>query len=234
MTNRFQILSISTLLSIGSLFASDLGIEMTNSAEIAANPTSKKVCDKSQPNCKTAATRVDPTLILQPCPDTWRFSADFLYLLPTVDDTYFVLTSGPTATNPVGTRHNNDFGYNPAFRVGAEYAFCDTGRDIQLFYTYLHATEHATVSGTNIWATAGSAAFSNAYDNFDGSASSKLKLLYQRFDMNVSQHALNASGLHFYLQPGLEYAYFRLQEKERYTIPSVAVGTVHKQSRGWA
>ena len=70
--------------------------------------------------------------------------------------------------------------------------------------------------------------------DYTGSASSKLKLLYQRLDFNVSQHIIDAYGFNLYVQPGLEYAYFRLQQSYRYLLTADAfLGTVYQQSRGW-
>ena len=224
MLNRYQIYSVCAILAMGSLSASDLSF---------STRPSKKKDDLSTECAKAIHSNSMPMLFLQPCPDAWRLSADFLYFMPTVDDTYFAINSPIVGDfTLLGTRSNNNFGFNPGFRVGAEYAFCQTRRDIQVFYTYLHAEQRKTISGDNLWATVGSTEFSTPFSFYQGSASSKLKLLYQRLDFNVSQHIIDAHGFNFYVQPGLEYAYLRLQQSYRFEMPSFP-GTVYQQSRGW-
>ncbi len=161
MLNRYQTYSVCAILAMGFLSASDLSLEAQGQAEIAFQ-NSQKNTGASLPKCsKVIDSNKRPLLFLQPCPDAWRLSADFLYFMPTVDDTYFAINS-PIIGNftLLGTRSNNNFGFNPGFRVGAEYAFCQTRRDIQAFYTYLHAEQTKTISGDNLWATVGSTSFS--------------------------------------------------------------------------
>ena len=209
---------------MGSLSASDPSLAVQS-------PQKKK--ESFAKSSKAADANKTPMLFLQPCPDAWRLSADFLYFMPTVDDTYFAINS-PIAGDftLLGTRNNNNFGFNPGFRVGAEYAFCQSRRDIQIFYTYLHAEQSKTIFGSDIWATVGSTEFSSAFNYYSGSASSQLKLLYQRLDFNVSQHIIDAHGFNLYVQPGLEYAYLRLQQSYQFERPGIP-GTVYQQSRGW-
>jgi hypothetical protein len=231
MVHRYQIYSVCALLSMGSLFASDLGLEAEDIKEIAIQNCSKKLPSPKSPQVEEL--NAISLLYLQPCPDAWRFSADFVYFMPTVDDTYFTINSPIVGDfTLLGTRSNGDFGFNPGVRVGAEYAFCQTRRDIQVFYTYLHATQSGTIFGENLWPTVGSAAFSSPFSDYSGSASSKLKLVYQRLDVNLSQHIIDAHGFNLYVQPGFEYAYLRLQRNYRFELPGF-LGTVYQQSRGW-
>jgi hypothetical protein len=213
MSGRFHIYSICAILSLGSLSAADPS---------AKTPAQKKIKETT------------PLLFLQPCPDAFRFSADFLYFLPSVDDTYFAINS-PIVGDflLLGTRSNNDFSFHPGFRVGAEYAFCKSRRDLQAFYTYLHAEQKETISGENLWATVGSTAMATPFQHYLGTASSKLKLLYQRLDFNVSQHIIDSHGFNLYAQPGLEYTYLRLQQSYDFDITGALQGTVYQQSRGW-
>jgi hypothetical protein len=231
MAHRYQIYSICALLSIGSLFASDPGVETQDINEIASQTCPRRLIPpKSRQVDKLNAVSL---LYLQPCPDAWRFSADFVYFMPTVDDTYFAINSPIVGDfTLLGTRSNGDFGFNPGFRIGAEYAFCQTRREAQVFYTYLHATQSGIIFGENLWPTIGTAFFSSSFDDYSGSASSKLKLLYQRLDFNLSQHIIDTHGFNLYVQPGFEYAYLRLQKSYRFQTPSL-LGTVYQQSRGW-
>ncbi len=65
-------------------------------------------------------------LFARPCPGGWEVDLEYLYLFPTVDDTYFVLDAPATAGFPNGTRENNDFGFHSGFRVGGLMHFVRT------------------------------------------------------------------------------------------------------------
>jgi hypothetical protein len=227
MTKPFHICCALIVLSAGSLLASEN--EETTEVAVAAL---KKKQNALHPETPPPAPPVT-WLPSEPCPDHWRFSGGFLYLLPTLDDTYFALSSGITTTFPNGERENNDFGFSPAFRVGAEYAFCDTHRDLQAFYSHLSTRQSRTVSGSHLWGTLGRADLISAFENYAGTASSTLNLLYHRLDVNLSQQALNCYGMYFYIQPGTEYAYLRLDENYSYQITGSTGGTIDQQSRTW-
>ncbi len=234
MSNRYPIYAVCAILSMRALSASNLSLGTEGLGEIAIQNSQKETGGTLYNSSQATQPNHPPQLYLQPCPDTWRLSADFLYLLPTVDDTYFAINS-PIIGNftLLGTLSNNDFGFKPGFRVGAEYAFCQTRRDIQAFYTYLHAEQTKTISGDSMWATQGSTSFSTPFTDYVGSAYSQLKLLYQRLDFNVSQHIIDAHGFNLYVQPGLEYAYLRLQQSYLYNATELFPGTVHQKSKVW-
>jgi len=233
MLNTLQnTLTVSLLLS-GIGFASDLVLENANTKEMAY---------EYKKGCKTPRSLKENCITLEdqhpnyPCPDNWRLSGDFLYLLPTFDDTYFVIESSAPTTFPAYTRKNNDFGFSPGFRVGAEYAFCDTRREFQVFYSHLNSTEKKTVTGANLWATVGDPDLTNSFDGYSGSASSNLNVMYQHLDLNFSQQALTSYGMRFYVQPGLEYAYLRLRERYTYTSELIAPSTtarIDEKSQFW-
>ena len=166
-----------------------------------------------------------------PCPNQWQLSGEFLYLLPSVDDTYYVLSSSITADYPTGTRANNDFSFQPGFRVGAEYSMCDPQREFQVYYTYLGAEQNGSVSGTHLSATLGTPNFVETYLNYSGKANSSLHLLYQRLDFTYAQQILNSAGLYVYLEPALELAYLRYDQNYIYKITGGDKGTVQQNSK---
>lgn len=53
------------------------------------------------------------------CPGEWEIKGEFLYLRPSVDDTYFVIQGTGVETR----RRNNDFTFHPGFRVDGTYIF---------------------------------------------------------------------------------------------------------------
>src|SRR5262249_26784818 len=135
----------------------------------------------------------------------WELGVDFLYLLPSVDDTYFVFDAPEAAIFPNGERVNNDFQFHPGFRVSAAYSACGD-QWIQLDYARLEVKRSKTVHGDFLWATVGRPDLTSSFENYAGSASSRLNLLYQRADALLVQQMLTCGGMDVSLKAGLEYA----------------------------
>jgi len=169
---------------------------------------------------------------------------ELLFLKPTLDDTYFAVVSpaqgtpqGPGQVAPSGKRVNDDFDFEPAFRIGVGYEFSETGRQVELSYTRLDAEAKKTVSGNFLWATRGSPDF--AFDfgpntgGYAGSASAKIEAQYQQIDVHVTQ-PWHVSGLDVGLELGFEWADFRVGEHYVYVDTGFpAVGSVSAASRTW-
>lgn len=169
-------------------------------------------------------------------PGRWGVEAEFLYFLPTFDDTYFVIdgTRDLGDNNPYGTRVNNEMGFHPGFRVGGIYAFCDCNQQFEIYYSRLNAKETKRVAGNNLWATIGRPDFISDFENYAGSASSELNCLYQRVDALFAQQALCSCGMDLYLQAGLEYAYLRLNEQYGYRFSGSAfTSIIDLHSKSW-
>lgn len=241
MRYSFSFYATLSTLGMGALFASGpnylesetfLEQSFTPSHEIAGTTAPKK---KQENGKNGAASKREMVTMLpsMPCPDRWRLSVDFLYLLPTVDDTYYVLNSGATTSFPDGKRQNNDFGFTPAFRVGGEYAFCETRRKLQSYYTHLNSHDEHRTTGDHLWATLGRPDLTSNFESYNGFASSDLNLLYQRLDTSFFQQALNCYGFQLSIQPGIEYAYMRLREQYEYHSSSPLTGVITQKSRAW-
>ncbi len=168
-----------------------------------------------------------------PCPDNWQVSGDYLYLMPTVDDTYFVLESAATTTFPNGERIQNNFGFHSGYRLGVEYSFCNPEREFQVFYSRLNMEQKKTVAGEFLWATVGRPDMTSSFENYQGTASSNLNLLYQRIDGLFSQQMIDSSGLTLSLTPGLEFAYLRLDEHYAYQVNTGALGVAIQKGKTW-
>lgn len=161
-----------------------------------------------------------------------EISGDFLYFMPTVDDTYFVTNSPITSTFPNGTRTNNNFEFSPGFRAGIGYGFCNS-RALELSYSWLGTTQNKTINGSFLWATIGRPDFTSVFENYSGSASSSLSTLYQNFEATFIQQTAKLCGLNVNLQAGIEAAYLRLQETLSYHITGSVLGTIDQKSRTW-
>jgi hypothetical protein len=219
-----------TFLSYLTLTALGIGSVSTNLQ--ADEPEAKKALPfshSSKPEQPTRPLAVYPSL---PCPETWRFTGEFLYFLPTLDDTYFAFNPPITSTHPVGERVNNDFGFNPGFRVGAEIACCKNKRELMAFYSYLNADQEEEIAGSHLWAAIGSPDVISNFESYSGTASSNLHLLYQNGTLNISQEVLESHGAHLYLQPGIEYAYLRLREDYAYQTGG-DLAEINEKSRTW-
>lgn len=167
-----------------------------------------------------------------PSNSQWSITGEYLYLLPSIDDAYFVIDSSESTTFPNGTRRDNDFGFQSGFRVGGGYTFCDCNRGLEAYYTRLQFKESKTIDGDFLWATVGRPDFVSAFENYTGSASSSIKYLYQRIDALYDQHIFDCCGLDFAVKFGLEAAELKLRES--FTYSSVAsLGTVHQHSKVW-
>lgn len=174
---------------------------------------------------------------LHPCPGQWGVEAEFLYLLTSIDDTYFVIDSPTSSTAPAGKRKNNDFGFQPGFRVGGVYAFCDCDREFRASYTRLRSTTREEVFGNFLWATVGAGAFTAEFENYTGTATSDNDLLYQRVDGFFTQKVWDCCNLDLYLYGGFEYAYIRVREDLEYrrtvVVEELPLGEVNQKSKVW-
>ena len=172
-------------------------------------------------------------------PAGFRLIGELLFLKPTLDDTSFVIVSAtapppaPPFSGPVGQRVSDDFGYEPAFRIGAGYQFAESGRSVELGYTRLAADASESVTGAHLWATRGSPRFGASFLDYPGSAAAQIDVDYQRIDAHVSQ-PWQLSDLGLALQFGFEWAQFRVGEEYTYANSANGfTGRVSNASRSW-
>src|SRR5215468_827934 len=155
---------------------------------------------------------------------------ELLFLKPTLDDTYFAIRSPAAGTfpnAPSGQRVNDDFEYEPAFRIGAGYEFPETGRAVELSYTRFDENASESVAGNFLWATRGSPNFTFTFGGntggYAGTASAEIDAQYQKIDLHGTQ-PWHVSGLDVGLQLGFEWADFRIGEDYAY-IERVRAGS---------
>lgn len=146
----------------------------------------------------------------------WSIGADYLYLKPSVDDTYFVIDSPILTDFPNGTRENNDFNFHSGYRINAAYEFCDCNRALQVSYSHLGFSQSRTVAGNFLWATVGRADTVSSFEHYAGTATSNLDYLYQRLDVLYAQQVFDCCKLDVAVQFGLEFAELKLNEDVAY------------------
>src|SRR5262249_8229263 len=134
-------------------------------------------------------------------------------------------------------RVNDEFDYEPAFRIGAGYEFAESRRTVEVAYTRLDADASQSVSGNFLWATQGSPdltfAFGPNTGGFAGSAFADIDAAYQRIDADPTQ-PWRVSDLDLGLQLGIEWADYRVGEHYLY-VDRIAdrFGRVSAASRTW-
>lgn len=164
-----------------------------------------------------------------PAVQAWRPSVEFLYFVPTIDDTHFVTTSAAGTIAPIGSRRDNDLFFKPGFRVGIAADFCD-GLAANISYTWLQAHQGKHISGPSLSALQGSAGFATTFNNYNGSSASHLNTLYERVDALFSQDIWCRCGWNVNMQLGFEYAYLRLREHYAYQS-AISLGRVSQLTR---
>lgn len=165
------------------------------------------------------------------CSKCW-FSSDQLLLKPSVDDTYFVISAPATGAIPTGTRIGNDSGLRWGVRAGTGHDCACCNRGFSLYYTHLRDEDVKSVDGSFLWATAGGADLLAQFENYTGTATSKINYLYHQTQMEMTQ-GLHCRCVELTLRMGLEAAYIRLHEDYRYSITAGSTGEVHYHSSGW-
>lgn len=164
---------------------------------------------------------------LHPAGGQWGVQAEFLYLLPTVEDTFYVTEGSATILGSTATKRNNDFDFTPGFRVEGAYGLCDNS-ELVVRYARLRATQSDSVSGF----------IGPVRDRFQasaalGSASSNLDLLYQNVEALYDMGIWNSCKFNLDLQAGLEYAYVRLNEQYRYDFAAgFSTNNLYEKTQG--
>ena len=160
----------------------------------------------------------------------WSVRGEYLYFRPSIDDSYYAITSPINSAFPNGSRKNNDFGFHSGYRVGGAYQFCNCCSELDVVYTNLDITRSKSTRGNFLWATVGRPDFLSEFENYDGFASSRLKLFYRRIDVLYAQCLYECCNLRIGVQFGLEAAYLRLCE--RYTYQNVGnLGIVRQKEK---
>lgn len=161
----------------------------------------------------------------------WRVFGEYLYWQPSVDDTYFVVSSDVDSEFLTGTRHNNNFKFDSGYRIGGAYLFENVNRELRLSYTDLKSSKSKTIAGDFLTATNGSPDLIDDLGIFTGTAASSLHFHYQNIDLMFAQQIYDCSNFSFAVEAGLEAVELRLRETDTYTITGGAIGVATLSSR---
>ncbi len=159
-------------------------------------------------------------------------TGEYLYFMPSVDDTYFVTKSGVSSAYPQGTRRKNDFGFHSGYRLAGVYGFCECDGSAYVGYTHLGVSKRRTIEGDNLWAALGRENFTTTFEDYSGNAKSHLKLNYNRVDALIEQSICSTCDFNFRLLFGLEYANLSLRETNRYEF-NATFGKINQRNYTW-
>lgn len=137
---------------------------------------------------------------------------EFLWLFPMISQSYYAVDR--RSIFPVGNRTNNEVGFRPAYRVLANYGFCDCFSDLQVRWTHLpHMSTTDTKSG-NLLAAVSPPLIVNSLTLI--SASSKIRLDYWATDISYGFWAYQYKCLDLFLRTGVHIARIEFKESLRY------------------
>ncbi len=145
-----------------------------------------------------------------PAPGQWGVTGQYLYLQPSVDDTYFVIESRTPPPGDtfepilIGEAKSNQFNFASAYRVGVEYAFCECNRGFGIYYTNLDTSHRRRVADNFLTPTRGIEDFELNMLEYRGRAYSKISVDYQSLDLLVNENIYQCCGLDFSVLWGLE------------------------------
>lgn len=169
---------------------------------------------------------------LHPGPGKFGVTAEYLYFMPSFDDTYFVVDSSDAALL-VGERLNNDFDYRSGYRIGAAYGFCGScQRTLEVTYSHLNGSHNRNVAGTDLFATIGPADLVSGFESYEGVASASNSIQYNRVDGLFAQSVFDCCGTNVHFLFGLEWASLHLNENYAYTSATL-LGELSQKSRAW-
>jgi hypothetical protein len=146
----------------------------------------------------------------------WTVGVEYLYLKPSVDDTYFVISGIPNDSGiPNGKKFNNDFGFHSGWGLYGKYNFCDSCLAFTVDYKQLQAKAHKAVNGSGVWGVNGPPVTLQPVQFGSGTAVSNNTLFYQRIDALLSQ-TKNYCGFGLSFYEGLEVANIWFRQKVNY------------------
>lgn len=162
---------------------------------------------------------------------SWKWYGEFLLVKPTVDDTYFAISSPISTGFPNGTRVNNDFGFEPGFRIGAQYEGIGDEADFQIDYTWIETDTSRAVAGDFLWATNGRADLTSSFENYGGTAASQLDVSFHRLNAQFFR-PINVLGANVSFLYGVEIASMDYDQSYEY-VNGGTTGNVRETAESW-
>lgn len=149
--------------------------------------------------------------------NAFEWSATFLYLKPSVDDSHYVISSFDNTFNgtvfPKGKRHQNCTSFTPGFSVEGLYAIDPNISCVDLRFTYFTARSTDSVSGDFLYDTNGFPGF-GAQDTpiYAGTARSKNSYDFYAGDITYNRTFMDFCPENLIFIVGLHVAYIKFKE----------------------
>lgn len=144
--------------------------------------------------------------------------AELLYFKPTIDNSYFVITSTNNVSGenifPNGTRHNNSPSFECGYRLEATYKPCNCFNDLDFRFTSLSAHHSKSISGAFLFDTIGypgDGAQSPEDTAYNGTAYIKDHFRYYAGDLTFNRITLNCCPENLSFLIGLHYTYIHFK-----------------------
>ncbi len=162
-----------------------------------------------------------------PEPGGYGISAEWLYMLNSIDQPYFILDSN---TNFLGENKANDQSWHSGYRIEGKYQFCNCENDLRVRWTHFpEFNDSKSVSGF----TNGQSIFvppNTGSGNYTSSTLSQKTELYY-LDVLLGQKAIDRCRFHLALQGGVQYAHIDFKEKQTLSGNPTLLNT-HSELRG--
>lgn len=131
------------------------------------------------------------------CTRNGQLGIEFLLLKPSIDQQAFVISSSENVVGgeffPSGTRHNNNFCYEPGFRITGAAPICGVcSPEVEARFTYLTASHTSAVTGPFLFDTVGwpgSGAIGPEDTSYNGTARVHNAFVYYGLDTTYGRFA---------------------------------------------
>lgn len=147
--------------------------------------------------------------------------AELLYLKPTVDQSYYLITSNDTRSTignnllPNGRRHNNSVCFEPGFRVEGLYQLPCEWHQLDCRFTCFTSAHTDSASGGHLFDVMGfpgDGAQDPEDTTYAGTASLRKIFLYYAADATLNRYALSDYCENLSLLFGVHYAYIKVKD----------------------
>ena len=146
-------------------------------------------------------------------------SVELLYFKPTLEQSYYSISGNHSfngANFPQGTRHNNDPGFQPGFRLEGIYGTCDRLHALDFRFAYFNESNTERISGTFLFDTKGypgDGAQTPSDTFYSGIAKYTQHFIYYGADATLNRFSFFDCLENFSLILGLHFAKVQMQER---------------------
>lgn len=151
----------------------------------------------------------------------WQLRGEFLYFKPTIEQSYYAITSTPGSFLggnffPNGKRYNNSPDFRPGVRLEGIYDLCQGSESLDFRLTYFNTTHSDSVSGNalfDVMGFPGNGAQVPEDSIYNGTAKLNDHFRYYAADATFNRFAFKCAPENLNILLGLHYAYIKREGK---------------------